>query len=417
MRQSQLFTKTLREAPKDEVAINAVLLERAGFIFKHMAGVHAYLPLGLQTLEKVNQIIREEMNAAGGQELLLTALQPKDIWEATGRWNELKDVMYQFKDLSGKELGLAITHEEPLAEIAKRYISSYKDLPVYLYQIQLKFRNEPRAKSGLLRSREFFMKDLYSFDRDEESMKRSYEIMKEAYKKIFRRCGLDARVVEASGGAFTKEFTHEFQVLAEAGEDIIFYCSNCDFAQNQEIATVKTGEKCPSCSHELKEGKSIEVGHIYRLGTKYSEGLNLYFTDESGKRQPVWMGSYGIGPGRLVGAIVEAYHDDKGIIWPEPVAPFKVHLIEISSEGKKSEIRNEAKKLYQELQRKNVEVLWDDRDDKTPGEKFADADLIGIPIRAVISEKTLSENRIELKKREEEKAALLSLSDFLENLG
>ncbi|MBI2633995.1 MAG: hypothetical protein HYW80_01650, partial [Parcubacteria group bacterium] len=285
-------------------------------------------------------------------------------------------------------------------------------------QIQLKFRNEPRAKSGLLRSREFFMKDLYTFDRDEESMKKSYEIMKEAYKKIFSRCGLDAKVVEASGGSFTKEFTHEFQVLAEAGEDVIVYCPACDFAQNQEIATVKKGEKCPSCGEVLREGKSIEVGHIYRLGTKYSEGLNLYFRDAAGKRQPVWMGSYGIGPGRLVGAIVEAFHDEKGIIWPDSFAPFQVHLLEIGGDDArtKSQVRKEAEKIYRELLGKGIEVLWDERDDKTAGEKFADADLIGIPTRAVVSEKTISQNGVEIKRRGEEKSALVPLSNFPDSI-
>lgn len=415
MRQSKLFTKTLREAPKDESAVNAKLLERGGFVFKMMAGVHAYLPLGFRVLEKINKIMREEMNAVGGQELLLTALQPKELWEKTGRWEELKEVMYQFEDLSDKGLGLAITHEEPLTEIAKRFISSYKDLPVYVYQIQLKFRNEPRPRSGLLRSREFFMKDLYSFDRDEAGMNASYEKLKDAYRKVFQRCGLDARVVEASGGAFTKEFTHEFQVLAEAGEDEIYYCTSCDFAKNKEIATVRKGDRCPTCGRALEEGKSIEVGHIYRLGTKYSEALGLFYTDEAGKKRPVFMGSYGIGPGRTMAAIVEVFHDEKGIIWPESVAPFKVHLIEILSDdsAKKAEIKKEAEKLCDELQKKGVEVLWDERDDKTPGEKFADADLIGIPTRVIISEKTLAKDALEVKRRSEAEPKIIGEQEFL----
>lgn len=415
MRQSQLFTKTAREAPKDEVAANAILLERAGFVHKVMAGVYAYLPLGFRVLEKINAVIREEMNAVGGQELLMTALQPKDIWDQTGRWEELKAVMYQFEDASGRPLGLAITHEEPLADVARRFIFSYKDLPHYVYQIQLKFRNEPRAKSGLMRSREFFMKDLYSFDRDERGLAQSYEKLKRAYGRIFSRCGLDAKIVEASGGAFTKEFTHEFQVPSDAGEDEIVYCEACDFAQNMEIASTKKGGKCPNCGKPVRESKSIEVGHIYKLGTKYSEALGLFYTDEDGQRHPVVMGSYGIGPGRTMAAIVETHHDKNGIIWPESVAPFAVHLIELTSKnenGKSIEIHREAEKLYDELTKQGIEVLWDERDDKTPGEKFSDADLIGIPVRAVVSEKTLAQGGVEVKKRGAAEANIMKADRF-----
>jgi len=418
MKQSQLFSKTLREPPQGEVAVNAQLLERAGFVYKMMAGVYAFLPLGFRVLERINQILREEMNRVGGQELLLTALQPKDLWEKTGRWDELKEVMYQFEDLSGKSLGLGITHEEPLTEVAKRFISSYKDLPLFVYQIQLKFRNEPRARSGLMRSREFFMKDLYTFDRDQAGLDVSYEKLKAAYKKVFQRCGLEARVVEASGGAFTKEFTHEFQVLSRAGEDEIVYCAACDFSQNKEIATLKAGDQCPQCSSQLQDGKSIEVGHIYKLGTKYSEALGLLYADEDGKKKPVVMGSYGIGPGRTMAAVVETHHDERGIIWPESVAPFRVHLVEILSDdsAKKAKIKKEAEKLYGELHKKGVAVLWDERDDKTPGEKFADADLIGIPTRVVISEKTLEQNGVEVKKRRDSKAVIMKTKRFLGSL-
>lgn len=408
MRQSQLFFKTLRQPPKDEVAANAILLERAGFVYKVMAGVYAYLPLGLRVLDKVNAILREEMNAIGGQELLMSALQPKELWAKTGRWEELHEVMYQFKDTSDRDLGLAITHEEPLADVARRVISSYKDLPLYVYQFQLKFRNEPRAKSGLLRSREFLMKDLYSFDRDEESLGHSYEMLKTAYSRYFKRVGLDAKVVEASGGAFTKEFTHEFQVLTEAGEDEIVYCGACGFAQNAEIAIAKAGGKCPQCARKLSVAKSIEVGHIYKLGTKYSDALGLVYTDEKGEKRPVVMGSYGIGPGRVIGAIVEVHHDDKGIIWPEAVAPFDIHLIELANDDSRG-VRKAAETLYTELLSRDAEVLWDDRDDKTAGEKFADADLIGIPLRVVISERTLAQNSAEVKRRGEKEGKLVPL--------
>jgi len=407
MRQSQIFSKTLREDPKDEISINARYLERGGFVHKVMAGVYAYLPLGFRVLERVNKIIREEMNAAGGEELMMSALQPKDIWSKTGRWQELSDVMYQFEDSSKKPLGLAITHEEPLADIARHFISSYRDLPRYVYQIQLKFRNEPRAKSGLLRSREFLMKDLYSFDRDEAGLNRSYEIFKNAYRKIFSRCGLDARVVEASGGAFTKEFTHEFQVIADAGEDEIVYCESCDFAQNNEIATVRPPEKCLYCGGKLALGKSIEVGHIYKLGTKYSKALDLFYTDESGEKKLVVMGSYGIGPGRVIGAVVETHHDEKGIIWPASIAPFQVHLLELGT------LRSESEKIYRALEEKHIETLWDDREDKTAGEKFADADLIGIPLRAVVSEKSLAKGGIEIKERASTESRIMKPEAFL----
>lgn len=428
MRQSTLFGKTLRAAPKDEVAVNAQLLMRAGFIDKVMAGVYAYLPLGWRTLENINQIIREEMDAIDGQELLLSALQPKDLWQKTGRWETLRDVMYQFKDSSDRELGLGVTHEEPLAEVAKNSIRSYKDLPFAVYQIQLKFRNEPRAKSGLIRVREFFMKDLYSFDRDQAGLDAYYERCREAYKKIFSRCGLDARVVEASGGAFTKDFTHEFQVLAEAGEDTIIYCGGCEFAQNREIATAKAGKPCPKCSATLKEGTSVEVGHVYKLGTKYSKDLGLIFTDEDGSTKPVVMGSYGIGPGRVMATIVETHHDEKGIVWPKEVAPYGVHLIEILSRAQsrgrnpkspnhtsassvgtgQAEIRSAAEKLYAELGASGIPVLYDDRDE-SPGVKFADADLIGLPWRIVVSEKTLEKNSVELKARSANEAELVAI--------
>ncbi|MBI3305315.1 hypothetical protein HYZ80_03275 [Candidatus Parcubacteria bacterium] len=409
MRQSILFGKTTRQNPKDEVSVNAQLLVRGGFVAKVMAGVYAFLPLGLRVLERINTIIREEMNAIGGQELLLSALQSKDLWVKTGRWETLRDVMYQFKDSSDRELGLGITHEEPLAEVAKNSIRSYKDLPLYLYQIQLKFRNEPRAKSGLIRLREFFMKDLYSFDRNQAGLDAYYEKSKTAYANIFRRCGLDAKIVEASGGAFTKDFTHEFQVLTEAGEDTTVYCESCAFAQNTEIATAKAGETCPNCSGTLKEGTSVEVGHIYKLGTKYSKDLDLIFTDEDGSMKPVVMGSYGIGPGRVMATVVEVHHDEKGIVWPKEVAPYDVHLVGIKNQ--ESRIMEAAEKLYRELQDVGIAVLYDDRDESA-GVKFADADLIGLPWRVVISEKTLARGSVELKARSTQTTELVAIEQI-----
>ena len=412
MRQSQLFGKTLREDPKDEVSANARLLERAGFVYKTMAGAYDYLPLGYRVLDNINRVIREEMEAIGGQELLLSSLQPKERWMKSGRWETLGEIMYQFKDHSGREVGLAPTHEEVLAEIATRSIFSYKDLPIAVYQIQTKFRDEPRAKSGLVRGREFLMKDLYSFHRDERDLDRFYAKADQAYQKVFGRLGLAFYVTEASGGTFTKQFTHEYQVLADAGEDHILYCQHCRYSQNQEITTMRIGTKCPKCGRgEIRAAKAIEVGNIFKLGTKFSQAFGLHYTDERGKKQLVWMGSYGIGPGRLAATIVEVNHDERGIVWPEAVAPFRVHLLEVKSQTLK--VKSTAETLYKKLLAKGVAVLYDDRDDKTAGEKFADSDLIGIPWRAVVSERSLEKKGVEVKRRDEAKARVVSVEKLL----
>lgn len=400
MRQSQLFGKTLREDPKDEVAANAKLLERGGFVYKSMAGVYEYLPLGLRVLTKINRIIREEMDRIGGQEMLLAALQPKGRWEKSGRWKDLgEEVMYQFRDHSGREVGLAPTHEEVVAEIATRSVQSYKDLPLFVYQIQTKFRDEPRAKSGLLRGREFAMKDLYSFHRDADDLNKFYAKADRAYRAVFKRCDLDVLVAEASGGAFTREFTHEYQVPSAAGEDMIFYCKKCRYAQNREIATFGEGDPCPKCDGKIASAKTIEVGNIFRLGSKYADAAGLFYMDEKGEKRPVLMGSYGIGPGRVMGTIAEAHRDEKGLVWPEAVAPFRAHLVALGLRG--TPARRAGDKLYDKLVKKGADVLYDDRDDRTAGEKFADADLIGIPWRLVVSEKTLARRGIEIKGRRE----------------
>jgi len=407
MRQSQLFGKTLREDPAGEVSINARLLERGGFVYKTMAGAYDYLPLGFRVLQKINNVIREEMNAIGGQELLLTALQPKDRWLKSGRWETLGEIMYQFKDHSGREVGLATTHEEALAEIATRSVFSYKDLPFFVYQIQNKFRDEPRAKSGLMRGREFLMKDLYSFHRDEKDLDRFYQKADEAYRKIFKRFELKFFVTEASGGTFTKQFTHEYQVIADAGEDHVLYCPKCLHAQHQEITTMRIGVKCPKCGNAaILAAKSIEIGNIFKLGTKFSQSFGLLYADERGAKHPVVMGSYGIGPGRLAATLVEVNNDERGIIWPELAAPYKVHIIELKSS--KTAVKRQAEGLYKKLLAKGVEVLYDDRDDKTTGEKFADADLIGIPWRVVVSERSLEKKGVEVKRRSEEKGKVVS---------
>lgn len=405
MRQSQLFGKTLREAPKDEQSANASLLIKGGLVQKYFAGVYELLPLGQIVAKKISQIVREEMNAIGGQEVVLTTLQPKEIWDESGRWEKLKGAMYQMKDSSGKDVGLGFTHEEAMVDLVRTRANSYKDLPIYLYQIQTKFRDEPRPRSGLIRGREFLMKDLYSFSTSKEELDKFYETSASAYKKVFDRLGLTTVYTEAAGGVFTNENTHEFQVLSEAGEDTIFVCTKRDFAENKEIAQVKEGDKCPKCSGKIKEEKAIEVGNIFRFGTVYAEKMNMHFTDEDGKKKPVYLGSYGIGITRCLATIVEVSHDERGIIWPETVAPFQIHLISIGA-------NEQAEKLYNKLVGEGKEVLFDDRE-VSAGIKLADADLIGIPERWVVSEKTLKENSVEIKKRNEDKLILKKISEFV----
>jgi len=405
MRQSQLFTKTRREAPKDEVARNAQLLIRAGYINKEMAGVYSYLPLGLRVLNKIVNIIREEMNSIGGQEVLLTALQDKKNWEATNRWSDdVVDNWFKTELKNGTELGLGFTHEEPLTTLMRDHIRSFRDLPVSVYQFQTKFRNEARAKSGIMRGREFLMKDLYSFNIDEKAHNEFYEKAKQAYLRVFDRVGLGAEtfVTFASGGSFSK-YSHEFQTLTEAGEDIIYVHESKKIAINKEVLNDEVLADLGVARVDLVEKKAVEVGNIFSLGTKFSEPLGLMYTNEAGKPTPVIMGSYGIGPGRLMGTIVEIHGDDKGLVWPEAVAPFSVHLVALSD--KKGEglhgsgiVQKMADELYNRLTKKGVEVLYDDRD-VTAGEKFGDADLIGIPKRIIVSIKTLATDSVEVKDR------------------
>ena len=325
MKQSQFYIRTQKESPHDEESLNARFLHRGGFIEKISSGVFAYLPLGLRVLEKINRIIREEMNAIGASELLMPSLIPKKYWEATQRWDV--SILYKTADSSGQDYGLAFTHEEVLTPVLARRIQSFRDLPLALYQIQTKFRDEPRARFGLIRGKEFLMKDLYSFHTDIEDLERYYWVVADAYKKIFSRLGLPVKVTEAAGGDFTKEYTHEFQVLALAGEDTIFYCSKCDFSQNKEVAKVGVSDACPKCGGKIQEARGIEVGNIFRLGTKFSEAAGLKYKDSSGIEKLVVMGSYGIGSSRAMGAIAETLNDDGGIVWPREVAPFQVHVL------------------------------------------------------------------------------------------
>ena len=411
MRQSELFTKTKREAPRNEEALNAQLLIRAGFVDKTIAGVYAFLPLGLRVFKKIENIIRKEMEELGGQEILMPSLQPKQNWDKTGRW-ETYDSLFKFTSFYSKiDYALGSTHEEIISPLLAKSILSYKDLPKYVFQIQNKFRDEKRAKSGLLRGREFFMKDLYSFHKDEADLDKYYEKVKTTYQKIFKIVGLGdlTYLTYASGGTFSK-YSHEFQTITPAGEDIIYICDKCGIAINKEIISEQNA--CPVCGNKnLKEEKAIEVGNIFKLKTKYSASFNLKYKDEKGIENDVIMGCYGMGLNRLIGAIVEIHHNEKGIIWPEVVAPFKAHLMLLNNE---LGIRNKADKIYESLQKAGVEVLYDDRKEATTGEKFNDADLIGIPYRLVISEKT--GNKIEIKERSGKKTRLANEKEILKLL-
>ena len=420
MKQSTLFTKTRKDAPKDEVAKNAQLLIRAGYIHKEMAGVYSFLPLGLRVLNNINTIIREEMNAIGGQEVALTALQDKRVWEKTGRWDDaVVDVWFKTALKNGSELGLGVTHEEPLTQVMTEYVSSYRDLPIYAYQFQTKFRNETRAKSGIMRGREFLMKDLYSFSRTDAEHKEFYEKVRAAYVTIFQRLGIGEKthVTFASGGMFSK-FSEEFQTESEAGEDIIFVDPKSGKAFNKEIledAKVAEGilAEMNISRGDLVEKKSIEVGNIFNLGTKFSEPLELTYSNEKGEKMPVIMGSYGLGPSRVMGTIVEVLSDANGIVWPTSVAPFKVHLVALyDKEGKAGKVATAADKLYADLLKMKVEVLYDDRDLR-PGEKFADSDLIGIPLRIVVSEKNSLDGVVEVKERATGKVSKISEQELL----
>jgi len=413
MRQSLLFTKTRKEAPTDEVSKNADLLTRGGFVHKEMAGVYTYLPLGLRVLNKIMQIIREEMNAIGGQEILLGSLQEKATWEPTNQWDDAQvDVWFKTKLKNETELGLAVTHEAPITKMLREFIRSYRDLPQAIYQFQTKFRNETRAKSGIMRTREFIMKDLYSFNVDEKSHLEFYEKAKEAYIKIFKRVGIGqfTYLTFASGGMFSK-FSHEFQTITGAGEDTIYINEENNIAINKEVFTDEV-KRDLGLTGEFKEAKSVEVGNIFTLGTRFSDALDLKYQTEDEKSISAFMGSYGIGPGRVMGTVVETLSDDKGIIWPESIAPFQVHLLAL---GEDEVVWKEAEKVYGELVKNNIEVLFDDRKGMSAGEKFADADLIGIPYRAVVSTRSLKDldGGIELKKRTEEKGKVVVLPELV----
>ncbi len=415
MKQSQLFTRTKKENPADEVSLNAELLIKAGFIYKEMAGVYAYMPLGLRVIKKIENIIREEMNGIGGQEVTMTALQERATWEPTNQWSDDQvDVWFKTKLKNDTELGLAVTHEAAMTKMLKDYVQSYRDLPFYVYQFQTKFRNETRAKSGVMRTREFVMKDLYSFSRDEAQHNEFYEKAKEAYKNIFKRIGIGhlTYLTFASGGMFSK-FSHEFQTITGAGEDTIYVDENKGVAVNKEVYTDEVLESLGLSKDTLVENRAVEVGNIFTLGTRFSDALNLKYQTEDGESKSVFMGSYGIGPARLMGTVVEVLSDERGIIWPETIAPFKVHLLVL---GEEENVRSEAENLYGVLTEKGYEVLFDDRHDTSAGEKFADADLMGIPYRVVVSKRSLSDGGYEIKRRTEEGGKIVDKDHLVNEL-
>ena len=412
MRASQLFTKTSKSAPSDEVAKNAQLLIRAGYVYKEMAGAYAYLPLGIRVVEKIKQIVREEMNAIDSNELIMTSLQRKDVWEKTGRWSDdTVDVWFKSKLQDETEVGFGWSHEEPIVEMLKQYIQSYKDLPVSLYQFQTKMRNEKRAKSGIMRGREFVMKDMYSFHATAVDLEVYYNASIEAYKRVFDRLGIgeDTYVTFASGGAFTK-FSHEFQTICDAGEDVIYLHRGKNIAVNEEVIDEAVAELGIDRA-DLEKIKTAETGNIFNFGTQKTDEMGLYYTDSEGKRQSLHIGSYGIGITRAMGVIVEKFSDEKGIVWPEAVAPFRVYLVRIGGD----EAVQHADELYNELTAKGIDVLYDDRDER-PGAKFADAELMGIPYRITVSDRLIEAGQYELTPRTGGETHLLTRDELLAKL-
>jgi len=416
MKQSQLILSTKKDIKsKLEVASHKLLI-KGDFIEELAAGIYSFLPLGFLVLKNIEKIIREEMLNLGAQELLLPALQPKEIWARTNRWEKMDPPLFKLKDRHQKDFALGSTHEEVITQITQKRIHSFRDLPKALFQIQNKFRNEMRPTGGLLRQREFLMKDLYSFHQTEKEAHAFYKKVQNSYLKIFRRCGLSPIMVEASSGTIGGTLSHEFMVKSQAGEDRILVCTKCDFRANiEKIGNIRI---CPKCRGKLEKESAIELGHIFYLGEKYSRPFSLKFSRKDGREEYVKMGCFGIGLPRLMAASVEINHDERGIIWPKEIAPFLAHLIPISSKDNKAqkEIEKYSEFLYCTLQKSEINVLYDDRKNRTPGEKFADADLIGVPFRIVISEKTLKINSVEIKERKGEKEKLIKIKKIIKFL-
>lgn len=412
MKMSKMSVKPEKQAPKNAETVNHKLLVQAGFVRQLMAGVYTYLPFGLRVLRKIEKIVREEMDAIGGEEVLMPMLHPADIWKKSGGWDSV-EVLFKLQSRTGKDYALGQSQEEVVTPLMKEFIRSHKDLPRAIYHIQWKFRDELRAKSGILRGREFYMKDMYSWHESQEDFEKYYEVVKKAYLKIFARLGLDAKVTEASGGAFTEKVSYEFEVLTDAGEAHILYCDNCEYCVNvDDFTTYKEGGACPKCEKQnLKMGKAAEVGNVFDLGQKYAKAFDLNIVGKNGDKLFPIMGCYGIGISRTMGVLVEKFHDDKGIIWPKNVAPFLVHLVNLQQTEKGEEI-------YNTLTNSGIEILWDDRE-VTAGEKFAVADLIGCPIRVVVSQRSLDQGGVEVKSRNSTENKIVSvdeLGDYLKNV-
>lgn len=413
-RYSTSLSQTRREIPHDATSVNHEFLIRGGFVSQESAGIYTLLPLGERVVQNIEQLIRHRMQLLGAEEITMPILQPKERWVTTGRWDTV-DVLYKLKSRwSNKEYGLAPTAEEAVVPIAKDRIHSYKDLPLAIFQIQKKFRDEKRAKSGIIRGREFGMKDMYSFHASTTDFQQFYEQTRETYLKIFDAFGLDAKVTEASGGEYTTQPTHEFHAISDAGEDSIVYCSNCTFAQNSEISKYHGGDHCPHCNEGLSVNKSIEIGHIFDLGVKFTDAFDLTFMDRDGVKKPVYMGCYGIGTTRAMASIVELHHDEKGIIWPKAVAPYNVHLIGLNVE--QEAVKNQIASLLDALKNRGVSVLYDDRLEAKAGDKLATADLIGIPNRIVVSPRTLAAHAVEFKRRDSEVAQTIPIGMLLRKL-
>ena len=412
MKLSSSFFHTSQTDSGDSENINYRLLTRGGYIDQVMAGAYSYLPLGLKVLRKIEQIVREEMNALGASELLMPVLQPASIWKTSGGWDSI-DILFKLKSRTGKDYALAQSAEEVVTQLVLSRYQSHKDLPAAVYQIHWKYRDELRAKSGIMRGREFYMKDMYSFHADQADFEQYYQRVKEVYLRIYQRMGLTAKTTEASGGTFTDKISYEFMVLTDAGEDEIYYCDSCDFAVNTEIAKVEKGGDCPRCNQDqLKQARASEVGNVFDLGQKFPRAFGLTFQDGNNKQQYPVMGCYGIGISRLMGVIVEKYNDEKGILWPASVAPAQAHLIVL---GDSAKVKKAADDLYEDLKAANIEVIYDDRT-VSAGTKFADGDLLGAPKRLVISSKTLEEDSVEVKGRQEADATMLKRKEVVKYL-
>ncbi len=403
------FIPTLRETPQEAESVSHKLMLRAGLVRMLMAGVYSYLPLGLRVLDNIERIVRQEMDAAGAAEVLLPALQPQELWQKSGRDKVISDIMFAFKDRRGRSLCLGPTHEEVITELVKNHISSYRQLPIILYQIQTKFRDEMRPRFGLVRSCEFIMKDAYSFDKDQEGLDKSYKAMQAAYNRIFGRCGIKALVSEADSGVMGGDVSHEFMVATESGEDIVLSCPKCGYSR----PAVNQEQSCPVCKVVLEETHCVEVGHIFKLGTKYTSALDVNFLDAHSRQQPVIMGCYGIGVSRLVSAIIEQNHDKDGIIFPAQVSPYKVIVLPLDVQD--TAIMEAALSVYRQLGDQGVEVLCDDRDER-PGVKFKDADLLGIPLQVIVGKGSLKEGKIELKTRRTQQKIVASSQEIVSQI-